>query len=305
LKLIIIKFGIVFLVNYQYNIINFPVKLINGFKESRKLIKALVFDLDGTLLTSAKKISEKTKNALKACRDAGIKVFTATARPPLLSKSLNLTGEEEEILQDGGVFYNGGCICCGNEKIYAFLPEAVVNDCIELTTQYFDANLALQMKDEKHSFRFGLSESEYRIWGVDEKIRVPFEKAELSHVVKIVIFSPWEILPELRDKLVKIVGPMANVYLTGRIDFRSIEIVDKKVNKKLGIEKLINLCGLSHDEVVVFGDDYNDIEMLKGFKNSVAMGNACDEAKSCAAYVTLGNDEEGIHYSLQNILKII
>ncbi len=102
----------------------------------RKLIKALFFDLDGTLLTSTKKLSGKTKTALKTCKDAGIKVFAATARPPLLSKMLKLTTDEEEILQDGGVFYNGGCICCNDNKIYTFLPEEVVSRSIEVIKPY-------------------------------------------------------------------------------------------------------------------------------------------------------------------------
>lgn len=87
------------------------------------MIKALFFDLKGTLLTSAKKLSVKTKSALKVCKGAGIKIFAATARPPLLTKMLNFTQEEEEILQDGGVFYNGGCIYCGNAKLYTVFMD--------------------------------------------------------------------------------------------------------------------------------------------------------------------------------------
>lgn len=265
----------------------------------------MFFDLDGTLLTSTKKLSDKTKTALIKCKDAGIKVFTATARPPLLSRMLNLTTDEEEILQDGGVFYNGGCICCNKNKIFTFLSEEIVRRSIEVINLYRDANLAIQMMDEKHSFRFTLSDNEYKLWGVNIDELISFENLKYAHVIKIVVFSPWDILPDLFNELIDIVGTEANVYLTGRDDFRSIEIVDRKINKKLAIDRLINICGFIHDEVAVFGDDYNDIEMLKGFKNSIAMGNACDEVKSCASYITLGNDEEGIHYALTNILKLI
>jgi len=47
------------------------------------------------------------------------------------------------------------------------------------------------------------------------------------------------------------------------------------------------MFNLDKSEVAVFGDDYNDIEMLDGFDNSIVMGNACDEVKSHARYVTL------------------
>lgn len=53
------------------------------------MIKAIFFDLDGTLLNSKKKISDKTKSALKKCRENGISLFIATARPPILNKMQN------------------------------------------------------------------------------------------------------------------------------------------------------------------------------------------------------------------------
>jgi Cof subfamily protein (haloacid dehalogenase superfamily) len=269
------------------------------------MIKALFFDLDGTLLTSSRKLSDRTKTALKACREEGIKVFMATARPPLLSKMLDLSADEEEIIQDGGVFYNGGCICCKNEKIYTFLPEEAVIRSIEAIKPYKEVNLAIQMADERHSFRYSLTDKEYKLWGVNNSELIFFENLKYNHVIKIVVFSPWNLLSDLCDELIDTVGAMANVYLTGKNDFRSIEIVDKKINKKLAIDRIIDLCGFDYGEVAVFGDDYNDMEMLKGFKHSIAMGNACEEAKSCASYITYGNDEEGIHYALSDILKLI
>jgi Cof subfamily protein (haloacid dehalogenase superfamily) len=269
------------------------------------MIKALFFDLDGTLLTSNKRLSDKTKTVLKVCRAAGIKVFTATGRPPLLSKMLVLDSDEEEIIQDGGIFYNGGCICCGNEKINTFLPEEAVIRSIEVIKPYHEVNLAVQMMDEMHSFRNSMQDKEYKLWGVNINELISFENLKYKHVIKMVAFSSWSLLPDLYNKLTDTVGEIANVYLTGRGDFRSIEIVDKEINKKLAIDRLIGLYGFSHDEVAVFGDDYNDMEMLKGFKYSIAMGNACEEIKACAGYVTLGNDEDGIDYALRDILNLI
>lgn len=267
------------------------------------MIKALFFDLDGTLLTSSKRFSEKTKGALKECKNYGMKIFVATARPPSLSKMLDLTVEEEDIIRDGGVFYNGGCFCCNNKKVYTCLSEETVTKCLDIILPYIEVNLAVQMTGERHSFRYGLTLNEYRLWGFDEL--VCFEKLKYNHVVKMVVFSPWGVLPELQRKLLNSVDATANVYFTGKKDFRSIEIVDRKINKKLAINRIMELCVMKSDEVAVFGDDFNDIEMLRGFKHSVAMGNACDEVKSCAAYVSLGNDEEGIYYALSNYLKII
>lgn len=67
------------------------------------MIKAVFFDLDGTLLNSKKQISEETVLALKKCREKDVKLFVATARPPILDRMLNWT-EKEFGLFDGGIF---------------------------------------------------------------------------------------------------------------------------------------------------------------------------------------------------------
>lgn len=269
------------------------------------MIKALFFDLDGTLLTSAGKMSDKTKTALSACREKGIKVFIATGRTPLLDKMLQLTDDEKEIIQDGGVFNNGGCISFNNEKIYTYIPEEAVIKSIKTIESYKEINVAIQMEDERHSFRYNLTDEEYKLWGVNKDELILFENLNHKRVVKLVVFSSNSSLKVLHDILVGTVNSRVNVYLTGRTAFNCIEIIDKKINKKLAIDRVIELCGIDNDEVAVFGDDFNDIEMLKGFKHSVVMGNACDEVKAYAGNVTLSNDEEGIHHALRNIFKLI
>ena len=66
------------------------------------MIKALFFDLDGTLLTSEKTLARSTREALRACRKKGISLFIATARAPLLETMLGWT-EIELNLFDGGI----------------------------------------------------------------------------------------------------------------------------------------------------------------------------------------------------------
>ncbi|MBR3694320.1 MAG: HAD hydrolase family protein, partial [Erysipelotrichales bacterium] len=63
--------------------------------------------------------------------------------------------------------------------------------------------------------------------------------------------------------------------------------------------------GLSRDEIAVFGDGENDIDMLSQYPNSVAMGNASDPVKEIAKYITLSNDEEGISFAIHDLLEII
>ena len=63
--------------------------------------------------------------------------------------------------------------------------------------------------------------------------------------------------------------------------------------------------GIQPEELAVFGDDLNDLEMIRAYPVSVAMGNAVEEVKSVAKYVTLDNDKGGIAHALKEILHII
>lgn len=269
------------------------------------MIKALFFDMDGTLLTPEGKISEETKLALKECRAKGIKVFAATARPPLLAEMLHLSKSEARLIADGGVFYNGACIWCNEQKFYTYLPESAVKTAVETISAYEDVNTVVQLADEKHSFRFEVTEEALKGWGVAKDKLIPLAALPHDQAVRVFAFSAQTPLPPLYEKLRTAVGDKANVFLLQRGGFSSIEILPKGVNKKLAIDRLLDICNLTPDEAAVFGDDINDIEMLQGFTYSVAMGNAREEVKRHANFITRSNAEEGISYALRKVLKVI
>ena len=82
-----------------------------------------------------------------------------------------------------------------------------------------------------------------------------------------------------------------------------IQIVNKSVNKRKGTKEVLSVYGISHASTAYFGDDKNDVECLKYFANSFAMGNADDEIKNESKYVTSSNDEDGIYRALVELEK--
>lgn len=272
------------------------------------MIKAIFFDLDGTLLDSNKKIQPTSIKALKQCKDKGIKVFLATARPPLLEKMLRFT-EEENSLFDGGVYYNGGCIKINNLCKYLFLPSGVVNDTIEIVKQYENLNVALQMDNEVHAFRYLMDKHAYENWGINQEDVFTIENVTLDHTVKILIyyenvFDSVTIIPEvIKKKLKEHCNTNANIYITD--EGKLIQIVSQKVNKMEGIEEIRKILNLNKDEIAVFGDDVNDIEMLSEYQYSVAMGNASQNVKAVAKITTRDNDHDGILYGIEKLLDLI
>lgn len=270
------------------------------------MIKALFFDVDGTLLTSSGRISKKTIEALKACREKGIRVFTATGRAPLLTKMLQFDEDEQEVTGDGGVFCNGACIHIDDTPIYNCFSEETLKRCLEILLKIEEINIAVHMENERHTFRYGLSDKEYAYWGLEKDELYPFEPEKFTGVIKIVFWLLKSLEETVIGQLKAAIGGTSNIYTyDGGNDSILVEIVDKNSNKMLGIKRVAAIYGWEDDEVAVFGDDCNDIEMLRCFKNSFAMGNARDEVKACAGNVTLSNNEEGIYHALHNILKII
>ena len=78
------------------------------------------------------------------------------------------------------------------------------------------------------------------------------------------------------------------------------DIVNKNNNKSEGVIKTLDHHGFGHDTSMAFGDGGNDISMLKTAAIGVAMGNANDEVKDAADYITTSVDEDGIQNALRH-----
>lgn len=271
------------------------------------MIKAIFFDLDGTLLNSERTISPKTRTALEKCKENGIKLFTATACPPLLNRMLSWDINTLSLFE-GGSYYNGGCIQLGMQKNYVSIIDEVVKEIINYVYDYDNLNIALQLVEEKHAFRFPLDDKGYKSWGVAVEEALTLNQAQNIKVVKILIFysnlidSTIPINEKLVAKINALCFDRAQFYLTDK--GKCIQIMAQSVNKLNCIEKIRKILSFEKDEIAVFGDDVNDIEMLSAYKYSFAMGNAEDYVKAAAKYTTLDNDNDGIHHAICNILKL-
>ena len=82
-----------------------------------------------------------------------------------------------------------------------------------------------------------------------------------------------------------------------------LELVKKGVSKDQAITYIIKRENIKKDNVISFGDNYNDIDMIKNSKYGVAMGNAIDEVKKVASYVTKSCNNDGIEYFLRGFFN--
>lgn len=270
-------------------------------------MKALFFDLDGTLLDSDKRIPASAVEALLAARAKGVKVFVCTGRSLRVEKMLGWTTETQ--LFDGGVYCNGACICLDGETRYAFIAPEAVRAVLDEVSRHEEVHVSLNGEGAEHAFNFTPPQSMMGPWGMKPEEIHPLDDAAINHCTKMLIFykelvnSTRPLPEELYPRLLERCGDRATMYLTDQ--GATIQVVSRESSKRVGIEKVRKALGLEMDELAVFGDDLNDLEMINAYPVSIAMGNGVEVVKSAAKYVTLPNDEGGIAHALKHILQII
>jgi hydroxymethylpyrimidine pyrophosphatase-like HAD family hydrolase len=271
------------------------------------MIKALFFDLDGTLLTSGKAIAPSAREAILACREKDVRVYIATGRSPRLDMTLGWSADTLSLF-DGGVYSNGACVMLDDTARWAHIAPQAVAECVRLADQH-GVHVSLHIDNDDHAFNFTLPRSVWGPWGVNEGNILPLNPCAMARTVKLLIFhenlvdSVTVLPPALFADLQSAAGDAVSLYLTDH--GCTIQAAAKQVSKLTGIEQIRTSLGLAEDEIAVFGDDLNDLEMISAYPVSVAMGNAVEAVKAAAKHVTIPNDEGGIAHALKEILHVI
>lgn len=261
-------------------------------------IKMIGLDLDGTLLTSDKKLLPFTRQVLTEAIERGIQVLMATGRP--------YTGIPEELRKLPGIRYaltsNGARILdtqTGKALIEHLLPLESAKKALEILQKY-------DTLQEVYFEGQGYAEA--------EKLDRISRYHHNPHMWEYVRSSrkPVDNLPELiaregrdMDKVQALfadMGELAQAWkelerceelvLVSSLGY-NIEINAAGVDKGIGLMELGELLGFCPEEIMACGDGDNDIQMLERAGIGVAMGNAEEKVKAAADYITETNDEEG------------
>lgn len=115
---------------------------------------------------------------------------------------------------------------------------------------------------------------------------------------KILLAGDPEIIESLESNLIQQFGAELHV---SRSQSRYVEIMPAAATKKEAIEFLLPQLQVQPEEIIAFGDNYNDVDMLRFAGLGVAMGNAPEQVKAIADEVTASNNEEGIAQVLERI----
>ncbi|WP_348922675.1 Cof-type HAD-IIB family hydrolase [Enterococcus rotai] len=277
-------------------------------------VKAIVLDIDGTLLNDEKKLTSQTRTALIDAQKNGIKVILASGRPtPGMLKYV----EELEMVRYNGllVSYNGAHVLDVSSQKELFsqplsiessknilehlkqfdVKPMIAKDDYMYVNNVFDGMLDLGSADGL----FNIIEYESR--GGNFRL---CEKDDLAAFVdfplhKILVAAQPEYLQEHWQKILAPFEQSVSGMFSAPMYF---EFTDQGIDKANALEQTLKPLGIHEEHIISFGDGHNDLSLIQYAGMGVAMGNAVDELKNAADKTTLSNNEDGIAKALADLL---
>jgi len=249
-------------------------------------IKMVVTDLDGTLLYDDKTISPRTKAAFEGLRKKGIKTVYATGRG---ASAIELTSSCQF---DGAAHNNGAIAYDGDELLYKKLLSA--DSVRELLIACDKAGVRIVAEcNNYHYANFDIAKE--WPWPIQYEI-VDFTNHKESAEKLYAILDSQNVL----DVMAKNLGEAQ--YLQATRDGFAL-VMHEEAQKSKAVAKLAQRWNIDKSEIVAFGDDVNDLDLLEYCGIGVAMGNAVDEVKAIANQVCDTNENDGIAKWLEENLN--
>lgn len=259
-------------------------------------VSLIAIDVDGTLLTDNYTITPRTKRAIWQAKEMGMIVTLATGRSPSSCYPI----VEELGLNDPLITHNGAVIVDPLTKKASRMIGFAVQDMQEVihycrkNQLHFDLNGAFDLYIESLT---PSAEKMYKkfymkpivvddIFNLDEQI------------VKFTIFAESEQLDQIYADLVRLGGQWRII----RSGENFIDIIHPNATKGAALRYILNQYNLDAEEVIAFGNYFNDLEMLQLVGLGVAMENSPEELKQMADRVTKTNNEDGVALILEEIL---
>lgn len=261
--------------------------------------RAIALDLDGTLTNHDKEVTPITRQALMRAQKDGAHIILASGRP---TYGIAPIADHLEIDKYNGyvLSYNGGKIVNWQtkEELYSnHLPNNVIPILYNYAKEkgyvllgYAGKEIITEMPDDKYV------KEESRINKMEiRKVDNLLESLE-SNPTKLLMTGDASLMIKAEEELAEIVGNRMDVFRSAPF---FIELVPKGIDKAQSLNRLLELIGLSTNDMIAFGDGYNDLSMLKLAGVGVAMANAVPEVRAEADFITKSNEEDGVAFAIE------
>jgi Cof subfamily protein (haloacid dehalogenase superfamily) len=263
---------------------------------------AVAVDLDGTLFDSNTCLSARNREALKRCIKEGIPVIIATSRPVRSVRRFCV----EELVNACSLILQNGAIAIGVPPLSGEFRESLT---IELARNIIDFILEIEpemrITVELEGYEFGTNSPREPddLWEINSatpEMQLTLEAALTGIPTKIAAGGLSRDISHVTAALSESFGDGISVVPANENTF--LNITSKKATKPNALRKLLGSQRERLENVVAFGDDYPDLDMLRTCGISIAVANAIPEVKSAASYYTASNDEDGVAIALEKML---
>ncbi|AGM26323.1 putative HAD superfamily hydrolase [Spiroplasma syrphidicola EA-1] len=278
-----------------------------------KKIKLVAVDLDGTSLNSQGLLSSRTVNTFQKLNQLGIKLVIASGRPLYqINHLVEKVGLKDE--NDYSIGLNGAVV--GNnfngEVLYEdHLPSNFIGQlCTE--AQELGISTIIMFENQQSTFNFLQIYCQNFNDGVTAHYFANFKSKSSQEVV----LNKYKGETNLKIGKLFMAGSIATIATIVsnwqdrleishevKIDHAIVEITKKGTNKAWGLKQLCQLSNIKPSEVMAFGNEQNDVEMLKWAGVGVAMANAGNHIKQHANTTCLSNDEDGVAEALEKYFE--
>ena len=262
-------------------------------------IKLLLADVDGTLVTQEKLLTNQARDAARALRDAGIILALTSGRPPrgmaMLIEPLELTGAIAGF--NGGVFTNPDLSVIESRTLSLEAAKQTVQLILEHGLDawiYTPDEWLIRDKGAPHVAR--------EAWTVkfDARVVPEFTEEHLTHAVKIVGVS--DDLPKAAECEKAAQQALDDHASAARSQPYYLDVTHPQANKGAVVDYLARKNNFDAKQIATIGDMPNDVLMFKRSGFSIAMGNASDEVKGQASASTDSNEQEGFAHAVRKLI---
>lgn len=264
------------------------------------MIRLIASDIDGTLVPDgSSKINPEIFDVILKLKEQGIYFIAASGRQyPSIAKLFAPIKEDIFFIAENGAYIGAR----GRELISVPMNKEDVKKIVKQAREYEDCEIFLSGKEilyidskDEEFIKYLVEGYENEVEEVDDLLKVKEEIIKVSIYHKG--FNAYEVIGK---HMIPLWEERLKVVIAGS---EWLDFMAQNVSKGTAIKEIQESLGISKEETMAFGDNFNDIEMLKEAHYSYAIGNAVDEVKEVARFITDTNINDGVLKVLKGLLK--
>ncbi len=269
---------------------------------SKQTPRAIALDLDETTLNSNARLNDRTRAVLHAVHKLAVPIIIATSRPERVLPAL----VGDDILKISSVVQMNGTVAIGKAGLAGkFNRNLDLNDarkCWNLIEEYAPWTRRT-LEVDGNQFAVSHDDDIEELWAFDHSASpmvISFEQALKIGPTKISINGIKRDLEALAIRLEKRLSNKTVVLRAASKLF--LNVIPSTASKSLAIANLLKSADIPLADVLSFGDDFVDIDLISKCGWSVAVDNAIPEIKKIAKYHTASNDNNGVAIVLERLV---